>query len=119
MELQAIIDSFILTKILFFAVFIATAIYWISSFSKEDNIIFKLPVWHRRPYKLGLIIIMVAAFNIFIADSFQFQHLNMFLLGAVLIMAVVAYWDKRLHKYFTSSNEDNEEATDKQEKGEN
>lgn len=105
MNLQALIDNFTFTRILFFLVFVACAIYWISSFSKQENIIHKLPFWHRAPYKVGLIIIMAASLNIFTADSFQFQHLNMFLLGAVVVLTVVAYWDKRFHKYFKDVDE--------------
>ena len=95
-------DSIILTKIFFFLVFVATALYWISSFSDHRNIIYKLPKWHRIPYKIGLIIIMVASLNIFSKEGFRIYDLNMFLIGAVIVLGVVAYWDKRFHKYFNN-----------------
>jgi uncharacterized membrane protein len=102
---MSVMDSIYLTKIFFFLVFVACALYWISSFSDNRNIIYKLPKMHRIPYKIGLIIIMVASLNIFSKEEFRNYDLNMFLIGAVIVLAVVAYWDKRFHKYFNDEKD--------------
>jgi len=104
---MSVMDSIYLTKIFFFLVFVACALYWISSFSDRRNIIYKLPKMHRIPYKIGLIIIMVASLNIFSKEGFKTYDLNMFLIGAVIVLGVVAYWDKRFHKYFDNENTTN------------
>jgi hypothetical protein len=95
-------DSFVVTRLFFFFVFLATAIYWIVSFSHHNNIIYKLPRAHRWPYMLGLMWIEVSALNIYFSKAFSFFHLNMFLVGAIIVMGVVAFWDKKISSYYNS-----------------
>ena len=105
MNLQAAIDSFILTKILFFLISVANVIYWASSLLNHKNIVWKIPAWHRVTYLMGFIIVFVASWNMWLQDDFSFQHLNMFLIGAVIVLLIVAIWDKRMHKYFKDIDE--------------
>lgn len=98
------LDSLTLTKILFFVVFICTFVYMVSSFADPKNILFKVPKWHRIPYRIGLIIITGSSYKIFSSDAFAYSDLNTFLIGAAIILTMAAIWDKRVSTYNNPPN---------------
>lgn len=95
-----VLNNLVLTKILFFVVFICTFIYMVSSFADPKNILFKVPKWHRIPYRIGLIIITGSSYKIFSSDGFEYADLNTFLIGAAVILTMAAIWDKRVSTYY-------------------
>ena len=98
-------SSILLTRILFALVFISTWVYWLISFKDHKNIIYKLPKWHRRPYMLGLLWVAVASLNISLRKDPSIFDLNMFLIGAFIVMATVAIWDKKATTYYNPPDE--------------
>ena len=93
-------DSFLISRVLFLMMFMATCIYWFTSFKDTRNIVYKLHWMHRWPYMLGLIWVAVASLNMAIKPVFSIFDLNMFLTGAFITMGTVAFWDKKATDYY-------------------
>lgn len=82
-------DNIILTKILFFAMFVWIGLYWFVSFSNSHSFIYQFKRWWRYTYALGLVIMAVSSFNIFVQDKLV-HSLNMFLIGGMLTILSTA-----------------------------
>lgn len=83
-------DNIVLTRILFFVLFVCVMIYGFVSFANHKSFIFKFQRAFRYAYALGLLIIAISSYNIFInLDNFYYS-LNMFLIGGILTILSTA-----------------------------
>jgi uncharacterized membrane protein len=83
-------NSLILTKIIFFILFIWIGIYWFVAFSTRESFIYKFQRFWRYIYGLGLLLILVSSFNVFIGKSKFISSLNYFLIGGILTIIATA-----------------------------
>lgn len=77
-------DNIILTRILFFAMFLWVVVYAFVSFSNNHSFIYQFERALRYLYGLGLMIMAVSSYNIFVNITGFYYSLNMFLLGGIL-----------------------------------
>ena len=83
-------DNIVFTRILFFVMFLWVTIYAFISFANHRSFIYQFQRICRYAYALGLLVLAISSYNIFISFGKFYYSLNMFLLGGILTILSTA-----------------------------